>query len=147
MLDDLGLEAALRWYANQQAVRAGIAVQLSTRLAGRRLDAALETACFRIVQEALTNIVRHAHARTAWIEVDRSDHDVRLSVRDDGSGFNAADLEARLELGASAGLVGMRERVRLLGGELEFSSTNGRGTSIQVKLPVQEAISATEAGA
>src|SRR5262249_52003777 len=145
--DDLGLEAALRWYANQQAVRAGISVQLSTHLAGRRLDAALETACFRIVQEALTNIIRHANAQTAWIEVDRSDHDLRLSVRDDGSGFDAADLEARLEHGASAGLVGMRERVRLLGGELEFSSVNGRGTSIHVRLPVQEAPSVSEARA
>jgi PAS domain S-box-containing protein len=145
MLDDLGLEAALRWYANQQAVRAGITVQLSMHLGGQRLDAALETACFRIVQEALTNIVRHAHAQTAWIEVDRSDRDVRLSVRDDGSGFNAADLEERLEHGASAGLVGMRERVRLLGGTLEFISGNGRGTRLEVRLPVPDSASLSEA--
>jgi PAS domain S-box-containing protein len=147
MLDDLGLEAALRWYANQQAVRAGISVQLSMQLAGQRLDAALETACFRIVQEALTNIVRHAHAQTAWIEVDRSDHDLTLSVRDDGSGFDAAVLEARIEHGASAGLVGMRERVRLLGGQLEFISGNGRGTSLHVRLPVPESASVPEASA
>jgi PAS domain S-box-containing protein len=147
MLDDLGLEAALRWYTNQQAVRAGITVQLSTHLGGGRLDAALETACFRIVQEALTNIVRHAHARTAWIEVDRSDRDLSLSVRDDGSGFDAADLEARLEHGASAGLVGMRERVRLLKGELEFVSGNGHGTSIHVRLPLAEAPPASGASA
>jgi PAS domain S-box-containing protein len=147
MLDDLGLEAALRWYANQQAVRAGISVQLTAHLAGQRLDAALETACFRIVQEALTNIVRHAHARAAWIELDRSDHSLSLTVRDDGSGFNAADLQARFEHGASAGLVGMRERVRLLGGELEFVSGSGRGTSVHVRLPLPEKVSVSEATA
>jgi signal transduction histidine kinase len=133
LLDDLGLVPALRWYLDQQAQRAGLRVEFFADPALERVDAAIETACFRVAQEALTNAVRHARARTLSVELDRTPEVLHLVVRDDGIGFDVATAQQ----GASLGLLGMRERVALVGGELDCKSAPGRGTEVHAFFPVR----------
>jgi two-component system, NarL family, sensor histidine kinase UhpB len=95
-------------------------------------------ACFRIVQEALTNVVRHARAKHAWIELSQSDRLLELEVRDDGEGFDVPRTLERAASGGNLGLIGMRERVQILGGRLEINSQPGQGTRIRVQLPLRQ---------
>jgi PAS domain S-box-containing protein len=130
ILDDLGLEAALRWYADRQIRRTGLAIHLDTNVAANRLPAELETVCFRVAQEALTNVARHAQARRVWIELQQRASAVELHIRDDGIGFDPKTARKRAAQGASVGLLGMQERVELLGGQFTLESRPGQGTSI-----------------
>jgi len=137
MLDDLGLTAALRWYADQQAQRAGLRVQFfACGLEDGRLDPGLETSCFRIAQEALTNVVRHARASSAMVELRRGNEFLHLLVRDDGVGFDLSKTRDRLQDGASLGLLGMEERASLAGGRLELKSAPDAGTEVHVWFPL-----------
>src|SRR3984957_19620135 len=142
LLDDLGLVPALRWYLDQQAQRAELRVEFFADPALERVDAAIETACFRVAQEALTNVVRHARAQTVSVELDRAPEVLHLVVRDDGIGFDVATAQQ----GASLGLLGMRERVTLLGGELDCKSAPGRGTEVHAFFPVRFRSDAQEPG-
>ncbi|HEX4647000.1 MAG TPA: sensor histidine kinase, partial [Verrucomicrobiae bacterium] len=135
-LDDLGLFAALRWYADQQAQRAGLRVQLSVKFTETRLDPTLETACFRVAQEALTNVVRHAQAKNVLVELSRENDFLRLMVRDDGEGFDPARVRKRKQSDGTLGLMGMEERVSLTGGRIEFKSAPGRGAEIHAWFPL-----------
>lgn len=136
MLDDLGLVAALRWYAARQARLAGFSLHLQADPALGRLPPMLATACFRIAQEALTNIARHAQARQVWVELGWGKGRLQLSIRDDGRGFDARTAQDRASRGASLGLLGMRERVLIAGGQLSIDSTPGDGTRIQADFPL-----------
>src|ERR1700726_4899281 len=107
LLDDLGLVPALRWYLDQQAQRAGLRVEFFADPALEWVDAAIETACFRVAQEALTNVVRHARAQTVSVELHRTPEALHLVVRDDGIGFDVMTAEQQ---GVSLGLLGMGER-------------------------------------
>jgi signal transduction histidine kinase len=143
MLDDLGLAAALRWYADRFAQQTHLAMHLSV---DEIPDLpALATVCFRVVQEALTNIARHAAARNVWIDVHRTSRELGLLIRDDGVGFDVAGARRRAAHGASLGLVGMEERVSLAGGTLDIDSTLGRGTEIRARFPVKVAYEADSA--
>jgi signal transduction histidine kinase len=110
---------------------------LKVNLAGSRLPSHLETACFRIAQEALTNVVRHARARQAWIEVQGEGPDVELLIRDDGVGFDTKGVQEKVSRGEGFGLSGIQDRVRLVGGQIAIESEPGLGTSIRVRLPVE----------
>jgi len=145
MLDDLGLASTLRWYAERHARRAGIEVEFTARTDGAELPAELTNACFRVAQEALTNVVRHSGARHVRMELDQCEQRLRLIVSDDGIGFDLQDARRRASHGESAGLAGMQERVELLGGRLEIETGAGRGTTVRVELPVP-ALAALEAG-
>jgi PAS domain S-box-containing protein len=138
MLDDLGLTAALRWYVNRQAKRADYVAELDLDEALPRLPPAQETMCFRVVQEALTNVARHAQASQVWIAIRRAGSQLSLSVRDDGVGFDVNAARQRAVHGAGLGLLGMEERVHLAGGRLEIHSTAGEGAEIRVELPLKE---------
>ena len=142
LLDDLGLVPALRWYLDQQAQRADLRVEFFADPALERVDAAIETACFRVAQEALTNVVRHARAQTVSVELHRTPEALHLVVRDDGIGFDVMTAEQ----GASLGLLGMRERVALLAGEMDCKSAPGRGTEIHAFFPVRTRPDAQEPG-
>jgi signal transduction histidine kinase len=144
LLDDLGLVSASRSYLYQQAQRAGLRVEFFADPALERADAGIETACFRVAQEALTNVVRHARAQTVIVELDRTPEVLHLVVRDDGIGFDVAMAQQRAQQGASLGLLGMRERVALLGGELDCNSAPGRGTEVHAFFPVQSRPDAQE---
>jgi signal transduction histidine kinase len=136
ILDDLGLEAALRWYVAREAGRAGLAFRLDVESIGTRLAPALETACFRLVQEALTNVVRHAQADEVEVKLDASEGEVRVSISDDGKGFDVRAGRRRAAAGGSQGLLIMEERVSLAGGKLEIRSGRGGGTTVAARIPI-----------
>jgi PAS domain S-box-containing protein len=136
MLDDLGLPAALRWYVNRQAQRAEYVAELDLDDALPRLQPTQETMCFRVVQEALTNVARHAQASQVWIAIRRAGDKISLSVRDDGAGFDVAAARQRAVGGAGLGLLGIEERVHLVGGRLDMRSAAGEGTEIRVEFPL-----------
>jgi signal transduction histidine kinase len=133
ILDDLGLAPALEWLAQGVADRTGLPITVVAL--SDRLPPEVETAAYRIVQEALTNVVRHARASKVQVEVRRDDSTVRAVIRDDGQGFDvAATLARRGDRGL--GLIGMRERVEALGGKLSIESSPGRGTEVSLTIPV-----------
>jgi signal transduction histidine kinase len=133
MLDDLGLSAALEWYVQRLSQAAGLKPELSLPTDAPRWAPTIEITCFRVAQEAMTNIMRHANARHVWIELQCSPVDLRLCVRDDGQGFDPAAARLRAtQTAASVGLLGMAERVELAGGQLRIESAPGQGTSVQV---------------
>ncbi len=139
MLDDLGLLDALRSYASGFGHRSGIEVHFVADEDIGRLDPDVETACYRIAQEALTNVARHAGAGRGRVELRRSESEVRLVVADDGSGFDVAAATARAAGGSSLGVLGMRERAMFVGGRVEIESEPGRGTEVRAILPLGEA--------
>jgi PAS domain S-box-containing protein len=144
MLDVLGLEAALRWYAQKQSERSGLEVQLAGHLNVPRLDPDLEIACFRVVQESITNVLRHAQARHVWIELQEEDAELSVVIRDDGVGFDVAAMQKRAGCGGSFGILAMRERIELLSGRLEIQSAPGQGTRICACFPLNRSGAPTE---
>jgi PAS domain S-box-containing protein len=135
MLDSLGLEPALRWYLERQARLGRFEAALDCAQAGR-LPAETETVIFRLVQEAMTNVLRHARARTVAVKVERSGAQAVLTVSDDGVGFDPAAVLARADAGGSFGVLGMRERAELAGGTLGIASRPGAGTTVTAVLPL-----------
>ncbi|MBM4138644.1 MAG: PAS domain S-box protein [Nitrospira sp.] len=136
VLDDLGLVPALRWYASRQANRNGWTLALSVQGMVKRVPAPIEVACFRIVQEALTNVAKYAMAKTIDLMLHQQEEELTLIIQDDGRGFDVASARQRAQEGQSIGLLSMEERVRLVGGILEISSTSGRGTTILIRFPL-----------
>ena len=136
MLDDLGLAAALRWLVDRQAQRDGLIAHIIVDSGEAELPFVLATACYRIVQEAMTNIARHAGAKQVWVELHQDDDEVELIVRDDGIGFAPEKSTRPAPLGTGLGLLGMQERVRLLGGRIDIKSTPGQGTAIRAYFPL-----------
>ena len=129
MLDDLGLVPALRWQAREVAKRTGLKVRVLAEDMADNLPDEQSTCIYRVVQEALNNSVRHAHARSVQIQVSGGDTNVRLAIEDDGDGFDTRQTRG-------LGLAGMAERVRNAGGQLQIDSTAGRGTTLSVILPL-----------
>lgn len=134
MLDDLGLEAALRAHARRQQARSGCAIAVHGTLAPRLPDH-VETAAFRVVQEAVRNAVTHGRAQRVDIGLEASDGWLAITIRDDGIGFDET-APARDTRGSGMGLSSMRERVDLVDGELEVRSAPGSGTTVRVRLPL-----------
>ncbi len=130
LLDDLGLPAALRWLLDQHARRSGLRVQFVSDPFEGRLAAEVETAGFRIVQQALTNVEKHAGTRAVTVELRRVGDALHLHVRDDGRGFDVPAAHARAVHGGSLGLLSMEERAALAGGGIEWTSAPGRGTDV-----------------
>jgi PAS domain S-box-containing protein len=133
MLDDLGLNAAIEWLTRDAAQRMGIPVQTRLPLQEPLLDPRLATALYRMVQEALTNVARHARARSVEVTLQAEDGQIMLTVADDGVGL---DTQA-LRRAGSFGLMGLRERAHLLGGEITIAPQPGGGTRLEVRLPSQ----------
>ena len=135
ILDDLGLVPALRFLGEGVARRAGVSITVAGSTGGR-LPAQIETELYRTTQEALNNIARHSHASLARIEVQRTQHELRLRVRDNGQGF---DPKLRAPAGAQGGLglTGISERLAPLGGAMEVHSSPGSGTELQIRIPLE----------
>jgi signal transduction histidine kinase len=136
LLDDLGLVPALRWYVDQQAERARLHAKFLPDHLVDNIPPHIETACFRLAQEAITNVVRHGQAKKLTVELERADNSLRLVVRDDGAGFDAIKAGAHAGHGASLGLLGMKERAALAGGTADIVSSLGHGTTVEVLLPL-----------
>jgi signal transduction histidine kinase len=136
LLDDLGLVATLRWYLDRQAQLGEFDVGLVARPADLRLPPRLELVCFRIVQEALTNVLRHADATHVQVVLEQQGSQVDLVIQDDGTGFDVAAALARAAQGTSLGLVGMQERAALAGGQVQIDSALGHGTEVHARFSV-----------
>jgi signal transduction histidine kinase len=138
LLDELGFHAAVRWYTEGFAKRSGILVELRLTEVVERLPKEIELALFRVLQESLTNVHRHANAKHVAVEVECTDYDVILFVRDDGNGIRGEVLE-KFKAGEAGGigLAGMRERLSELGGTLDVES-GPTGTQVRAKLPTRE---------
>ena len=144
MLDDLGLAATLRWLLDRQTQRSGLVPHFAVKSSGLPLPPNLATACFRVAQEALTNVVRHAHAHSVWVELEQSDEELRLLVRDDGDGFDVETARRRGRVGESFGLLAIQERVELLGGFVRVESQPGHGASIHIRFPLRSTAAADD---
>ncbi len=127
VLDDLGLMAALRWLVNSMTSKTGLEIRFESDEIEPRLSRELETACFRVAQEAITNVLRHAQASKITVLLQKSREALSLTVSDNGIGFDARSAQARCVSGGSFGLLGMEERVTLSGGSFEVESTLGQG--------------------
>ncbi|MHB8725500.1 MAG: PAS domain-containing protein [Casimicrobiaceae bacterium] len=138
VLDDLGLVPALKWYCERQAARSGVPIEVAFGPVDLKPVPQLESACFRIVQEAVTNALRHSGARHLSVVLRRSDGSVTLEVADDGSGFDVAAARERGRKGASTGLLSMEERAQLLGGEFSIDSAPGAGTRVTAEFTLPE---------
>ena len=136
LLDDLGLSAALRWYVDRYAQRTGIRAEVMNGFEEEgRLPRDLETACFRIAQEALTNVVRHAKANSVSVQLERLRERLLLTITDDGVGFDVEGLFSNASTVAALGLRGMEERALALRGKIEIESALQNGTQIRATFP------------
>lgn len=138
-LDDLGLAAALRSHLDRQARVAGLQAHFEADEAPQELAPEIETACFRVAQEAINNVLRHARARNLWLRLFTTGGRLAISVRDDGRGFDLESVRRRAADGASLGLVGMEERMALAGGSFELRSAPGQGTVLLASFPLAAA--------
>jgi len=136
MLDDLGLLPALRWQFERYTARTAVQVAYAHAGVERRFPAAVETAAYRIVQEALTNVARHAGVQEVAVRLAADQRVLRLEIEDRGAGFAPKGVEAH---GRAGGLAGMRERALLLGGRLDVTAASGSGTRITAELPLDPA--------
>ena len=132
VLDHLGLKEAMQWEATKFEARTGIRCRLTWSLKTEPADRTRQLAMFRILQEAMTNVVRHAHAGAVRIGMRGRGRTMTLTVRDNGRGITKAEL-ASVE---SIGLLGMNERARLLGGRVTIAGAPGRGTTVTVTVPI-----------
>lgn len=139
MLDDLGLVPALRWYISRHAERTGLVERFTCDTDLCQLSTQIKTTCFRIVQESLTNVARHAQAQTVTITLVASALGLSLTIQDDGIGFNIDTLRYAKSHGTSLGLLGMEERSLLIGGQLSFTSAPGQGTGVNLWVPLSSA--------
>jgi two-component system sensor histidine kinase UhpB len=135
-LDDLGLVAALRSHLDRQAKLGRLAPHFEIQEVPAKLTAEVEIACFRVAQEAINNIVRHARAANIWLRLFVAGERLALSVRDDGAGFDVATAQRRAAVGESLGVISMEERVALAGGTLQIHSAPGQGTVVVASFPV-----------
>lgn len=132
MLDDLGLVAAMEWQSEEFEKRSGIKVEFAHSLANDNLPPNLSTGLFRIYQESLTNVARHAQAHNVTSSLYQIDGEVVLQISDDGKGFDAREMATKRTLG----LLGMKERTMMMGGKYEIISNPGNGTTVVVSVPV-----------
>lgn len=136
LLDDLGLSAALRWYVDRYAQRTGIRAEVMNGFEEEgRLPRELETACFRIAQEALTNVVRHARANSVSVKLERLRERLVLTISDDGIGFDVEGLFSNASTMAALGLRGMEERALAVRGKIEIESALQNGTRVRAIFP------------
>ncbi|MDB6023728.1 MAG: putative Hybrid sensor histidine kinase, partial [Pedosphaera sp.] len=134
VLDDLGLVPAIEWQAREYQSRTGIVCDMQITLGELEVDPERSTALFRIFQEILTNVARHAKATRVAVVMKRAGGDVVLEVNDNGQGIEPGKIAGEKSLG----LLGMRERAFILGGEVDISGAAGKGTRVRVTVPLPE---------
>ena len=132
-LDDLGLVPALRSLLDEQGRLASVAVRFSAKNMPENLDPEIQTTCFRIAQEAITNAVRHARSTQIRVDLSHENGNLRLQIRDNGTGFDAESAQAQT---IGLGLVGMKERAALVGGRTRIMASRGNGATVDVTLPL-----------
>jgi len=136
ILDDLGWIPAIRFLAEGISKRANLPIHIEARLSGR-LPGTIETTLYRVVQEALTNAVKHSNAKNIWIRAWRENQTLHCSIRDDGAGFDAEAAQSTTGR-KGLGLIAMRERLSAIGGTLWIDSSRKSGTELLIKLPMED---------
>ena len=136
ILDDLGLIPALRWYLDKQAQRAGIKAKFKTDNIRNKLIPELEITCYRIIQEALNNVIKHSNAKNVNIELWIENKNLHMQITDDGKGFDVNMAKMNAIEGLSIGILGIQERAELVGGWLDIYSSPGAGTKIYAIFPL-----------
>jgi PAS domain S-box-containing protein len=136
LLDDLGLLPTLKWYVERYSQRLNVHVELTAAGLDDRLPAEVEVTLYRVVQEALTNIARHARARNVQLSLERAAANVTAVIQDDGRGFEVSQTEGAGRTSDGVGLLGIKDRVSTLGGRAEIQSGPGRGTRIRIEIPL-----------
>lgn len=144
ILDDLGLVPALRWYAESRLGARGIEFALQAAEINSRFPAEMETTLFRIAQEAISNVFKHAQANNVVLIIAQKENRLMMQIKDDGRGFVSKEMWNTTDEGAHLGLLGMRERAGLLGGKIEIISNVGEGTIVTVKLELTQTESSKE---
>ncbi|MBS1242975.1 MAG: signal transduction histidine kinase, partial [Nitrospirae bacterium] len=132
VLDDFGMQAAIEWAAKEFEKRSGVTCRVLSRPASITMDRTRSTVIYRVLQESLTNVARHAKATNVVVSLDLEGERFRMTVQDDGKGIPAR----KAGDSSSYGLMGMRERVRFLGGDFSISGGKGRGTTLMVSIPL-----------
>ncbi len=139
LLDDLGLVAAVRWLTETNLGVSGIETTVTTRGGQRRMPQNIEATLFRVIQEAVTNIARHSGAKKASVRLAFHDTSIKVQIKDDGHGFNVDEAISSRDRPRGLGLVGMRERVSIVGGSVEIRSNAQRGgTLIKIDIPLEK---------
>ena len=133
VLDDLGLIEALQWQAQEFKSRTGIDIKFKSNIKKIKVDKNTSTALFRIFQEALTNITRHARATKVDVNIEKKERIFSLKVTDNGVGISS-DIGDKSK---SFGLLGMKERALMLGGEVEVNGADGKGTTVKARIPIK----------
>jgi signal transduction histidine kinase len=136
MLDDLGLIPTLRWYTESYAKRLGIPINFKITALDKRLDLEIETAIYRIVQEALTNIAKYAQAKEVHISLEKKGSRLITKVEDNGKGFTLKTSVSGENYYQGSGILGMKERIYNLGGTFHIESKQGVGTKLLVEIPL-----------
>lgn len=135
VLDDLGLVPALRWFISQRVLPRGLKADFQASGLDHRLPEEMETALFRIMQEAITNSVKHGKARSIQVQLSREDDQIVGLVADDGQGFHPVHVASKEDKDRGLGLFGMQERAVLVGGTVHIESAPGRGTTVRITVP------------
>jgi len=138
VLDDLGLFPAIRWLAEHNLTPANIAYRCEVTLPGRSLSSERETTLFRAIQEAIRNVARHSEATQVLIQVEEREHELLVEIEDDGHGFDPASVAVPGPSGRGLGLLGMRERLSMVGGSVEVISSADSGTRVILRVPFEE---------
>lgn len=136
ILDILGLEPALQWYLQRHTAPLSLDVSLESSIGNARYCSEMETACFRIVQEAITNVLRHAKATEATVKLEQDQDLLTVTIIDNGQGFEPQARAEEAIRGRSVGLLSMKERAQLLGGSIHFHSKPGEGTRVEATFPI-----------
>ncbi len=140
VLDDLGLLPAIRWYANRHLAERGIALRIEVTGEERKLAPQFETALFRVVQEAINNTVKHAEAHSVVLSIEYAPDAINIEVEDDGKGFDPVAVSLQSDKARGLGLLGMEERITLIGGRFYIESQPGRGTHLTMSVPLPEGV-------
>jgi two-component system sensor histidine kinase DegS len=139
-LDDLGLIPTLRKYLTDLGERCGMNMELLTFGKETRLPSTLEVAVFRLIQEAITNVIKHANAKNTMVKIEFTGHKVSILIKDDGIGMDHPSVEPYGQSRQHFGLLGMKERVDLLEGVMDIHSSKGEGTKILLTIPLKEEV-------
>ncbi|HLF20814.1 MAG TPA: PAS domain S-box protein, partial [Bacteroidota bacterium] len=146
ILDDLGLVPAIRWHLLEQTGKAGIKGHFTAEPEEIQVSREIATACFRVAQEALTNVLRHSKAKSVDVQLVKRGSNLDVAISDDGTGFDVESAIRRSSAGKSFGLLGMQERVKLVGGDLVILSEQGGGSKIKATFPDEIAASSIDTG-
>jgi len=136
ILDDMGLESAVGWYTETHLERQGITVVLDLQREKVPLSPNVEISAFRVCQEAITNVIKHANAKRVHISLDYNNGSLNGTIQDDGSGFELSTTQPGADGGWAVGILGMTERVNLLGGSLTIESNPDSGTAVKFEIPL-----------